>query len=57
MGVMTLLTAFASIGNALMRAAESASYARAAAELARQGQYQAAKKLYEEQARVIQERS
>jgi hypothetical protein len=54
---MTLLTAFASMGNALMRAAESASYARAAAELARQGQYEAAKRLYEEQARVIQERS
>tara|TARA_X000001036_G_scaffold426497_1_gene453968 strand:- start:817 stop:987 length:171 start_codon:yes stop_codon:yes gene_type:complete len=54
---MILLTSFASMGKALMRAAESASYARAAAELARQGQYEAAKRLYEEQARVIQERS
>ena len=57
MGVMILLTPFKAMGNALMRATESASYARAAAELARQGQYEAAKRLYEEQARVIQERS
>jgi hypothetical protein len=57
MGVMILLTPFKAMGNALMRAAESASYARAAAELARQGQYQAAKRLYEEQARIISERS
>ena len=57
MGIMVLLTPFKAMGNALMRAAESASYARAAAELARQGQYDAAKRLYEEQARVIQERS
>ena len=57
MDIMILLTSFASMGKALMRAAESASYARAAAELARQGHYDAAKKLYQEQARVIQERS
>ena len=54
---MILLTSFASMGKALMRAAESASYARAAAELARQGQYEAAERLYEEHARVIPERS
>lgn len=54
---MILLTPFKAMGNALMRATESASYARAAAELARQGQYEAAKRLYEEQARVISERS
>ena len=57
MGIMILLTPFKAIGKALMRAAESASYARAAAELARQGHYDAAKKLYQEQARVIQESS